>query len=53
MQKVLIEKNYIEKLTDEDKRALTPLIYGHMNPYGLFPLDLKTRLPYITYREAA
>jgi TnpA family transposase len=53
LQQILIEKNYIEKLTDEDKRALTPLIYGHMNPYGLFPLDLKTRLPYITYREAA
>jgi hypothetical protein len=22
-------------------RALTPLFYGHINPYGLFELDLE------------
>lgn len=53
LQQVLIEKNFINKLTDEDKRALTPLIYEHINPYGLFPLNLNTRLPYIKYREVA
>jgi len=26
------------------KRALTPLIHAHINPYGLFPLDLDQRL---------
>lgn len=41
------------KLTKEDKRALTPLIYEHVNPYGLFPLDLSTRLPHLHYKVAA
>nr|WP_294043155.1 hypothetical protein [Thiolapillus sp.] len=29
----------------EDFRALTPLIYAHVNPYGIFELDMNTRLP--------
>jgi len=32
-------------LTAEDERALTPLIYSHVNPYGTFELDMSTRLP--------
>jgi hypothetical protein len=28
----------------EDKRGLTPLVWGHVNPYGLFRLDINTRL---------
>jgi hypothetical protein len=31
-------------LTPEDMRALSPLIHAHINPYGLFPLDLYQRL---------
>jgi len=31
-------------LTVEDLRALTPLIYGHVSPYGHFLLDMLTRL---------
>ena len=31
-------------LTPEDKRALTTLFHAHINPYGLFPLDLNQRL---------
>jgi hypothetical protein len=27
-----------------DYRALTPLIYHHVNPYGVFELDMKKRL---------
>jgi hypothetical protein len=27
-----------------DRRALTPLTYAHVNPYGTFKLDLNTRL---------
>jgi hypothetical protein len=27
-----------------DRRALTPLTYSHVNPYGEFDLDLDTRL---------
>jgi hypothetical protein len=28
----------------EDMKALSPLIHAHINPYGLFPLDLAHRL---------
>lgn len=31
-------------LTPEDKRALTTLFHAHINPYGLFPLNLDQRL---------
>ncbi len=26
---------------DEDRRALTPLLHGHINPYGQFTPDLE------------
>jgi hypothetical protein len=32
------------RLTVEDLRALTPLIYAHVSPYGHFLLDMLTRL---------
>lgn len=35
---------WTDRLTAEDKRALTPLLHAHINPYGLFPLDLTQRL---------
>ena len=41
------------KLTKEDKRAITPLIYEYVNPYGLFPLDMNEHLPNLDYQEAA
>lgn len=31
-------------MTTEDYRALTPLIYNHINPYGEFHMDLDKRL---------
>jgi hypothetical protein len=33
------------KLTARDLRALTPLIWEHVNPYGRFELDMEARLP--------
>lgn len=37
-----IEKHrLLERLSIEDLRALTPLFYEHINPYGLFELDLE------------
>ena len=33
----------------DDLRALTPLIYAHINPYGTFELDMQKRL----YLQAA
>jgi len=53
IQQIIEELGLKEQLTKEDKRALTPLIYEHVNPYGLFPLDLSTRLPHLNYKVAA
>lgn len=44
IQKVLSESQWKDKLKPEDFRALTPLIYNHVNPYGLFRLDMNSRL---------
>ena len=45
LQQVLAEPSWLARMTPEDYRALTPLIYHHMNPYGLFELDMAERLP--------
>ncbi|PHE39727.1 Tn3 family transposase [Bacillus pseudomycoides] len=46
IQEVLLDKNksLLQKLVPEDFRALTPLIYAHVNPYGTFKLNMKERL---------
>ncbi len=38
-------------MTPEDYRGLTPLIYSHVNPYGRFDLDLKSRIDLIGWRH--
>lgn len=43
-QKVLSRPEWQNLLTSEDKRALNVLFHSHINPYGLFPLDLSKRL---------
>lgn len=43
-QKVLSRPEWQNVLTPEDKRALNVLFHSHINPYGLFPLDLSKRL---------
>ena len=45
IQQVLTKEHWANRLTLEDKRALTPIIHLHVNPYGLFLLDLNKRLP--------
>ena len=45
IQEVLGEPAWRERMTTEDWRGLTPLIYHHVNPYGRIELDLETRLP--------
>ena len=35
-----------DRLTARDLRALTPLIWEHVNPYGRFELDMEARLPH-------
>lgn len=53
IQQIVYESNLINELSPEDKRAITPLIYEDINPYGLFQLDLLQRFPHIEYRMAA
>lgn len=38
------ESFWVERLKEEDYRALTPLFYLHLNPYGTFEVDLTKRL---------
>lgn len=44
MQQVLQEKVWYASLQKEDLRALTPLFYGHVNPYGEFKLEMDKRI---------
>ena len=43
-QSVLSEKKWAAKMTPEDRRGITPLIYTHVTPYGKFDLDLSKRM---------
>ncbi|WP_160692552.1 Tn3 family transposase [Clostridium sp. C2-6-12] len=45
IQQVLSEKKWYDMMAPEDFRALTPLIYTHVNPYGNFDLDMNVRIP--------
>lgn len=44
LQQVLAQPQWSGKLTLRDLRALTPLIWEHVNPYGRFELDMATRI---------
>jgi TnpA family transposase len=44
IQQVLSDPTQTEAMQAEDWRALTPLIYRHITPYGWFHLDLSERL---------
>lgn len=54
VQQILNESAQLQSLTIDEKRAITPLIYEHINPYGIFPLDLEKRIPinHPYYQEA-
>jgi hypothetical protein len=52
MQQVLSDEQWRERLQPEDWRALTPLVYGHVAPYGIFRFDMSKRLV-IEQAEAA
>ena len=43
-QQVLSEPVWRNSMAPEDYRALSPLIYNHVNPYGEFELDMTKRL---------
>ena len=44
IQQILVQAHWQNRFTPEDYRALTPLFSGHINPYGLFPLDFSKRI---------
>ena len=45
IQRVLGEPIWAGRMGVPERRGLTPLAWGHVNPYGLFRLDMTTRLP--------
>jgi TnpA family transposase len=45
IQRLLREPAWQGRLTPEDLRTLTPLIYSHVNPYGVIRLDMTQRIP--------
>jgi TnpA family transposase len=44
LQRVLAQPEWADRLTDEDRRALTPLFWTHVNPYGTFNLQMDRHL---------
>ncbi len=44
IQQVLANRVWLDRMEPDDLRALTPLIYAHINPYGTFELDMQKRL---------
>ncbi|MGS0743161.1 hypothetical protein ACVBEF_15215 [Glaciimonas sp. GG7] len=45
IQQLLAEGQWKKRMNGVDLRALSPLIYAHVNPYGRFELDMNVRLP--------
>jgi hypothetical protein len=44
LQQVLRQPVWFDRMAEADWRGLTGLFYGHINPYGLFELDLTQRI---------
>ncbi|MGK0468939.1 Tn3 family transposase [Clostridium sp.] len=44
IQDILSEEEWFNSMEKEDFRAITPLIYSHVNPYGNFNLDMDKRI---------
>jgi TnpA family transposase len=47
IQQLLAEPLWQGRLTGIDRRALTPLKWQHVNPYGTFTLNMSERLPLV------
>ena len=45
LQRVLDEPIWLERMGTSERRAMTPLFWVHVNPYGTFQLDMTARLP--------
>ena len=53
IQEVLGEHDWRAKMTTRDMAALNSLPHSHFNPYGIFDLDMDTRLPLEEIRMAS
>ena len=51
IQQILSEPQWMSRMQAEDFRALTPLIWNHITPYGSFRLDFEERLKLETSQE--
>ena len=45
LQQVLTDPQWLDTMTAEGYRALSPLLHQHVTPYGLFALDMSKRIP--------
>jgi hypothetical protein len=45
VQQVFAEPRWLDKMTEDDFRALSPLLHQHVTPYGTFALDMSKRIP--------
>ena len=52
LQRVPAEPAWRFRMTQADIRGLTPLVWGHVSPYGAFDLDMDRRLD-LELKEAA
>jgi len=44
VQSLLKDPAWAERLTDSDRRALSPLLWSHANLYGTIHIDMDTHL---------
>lgn len=44
LQNILSEEKWQKRLTEADRRALAPLFWTPVNPYGRFELDMNSHL---------
>ena len=44
MQQILGRPQWSKRMTAVDLRALTPLVWEHVNPYGRYELNMESRL---------
>ncbi|MFE4540833.1 Tn3 family transposase [Streptomyces scopuliridis] len=44
LQDILSEEKWQKRLTNADRRALSPLFWTHVSPYGRFELDMNSHL---------
>ena len=45
LQQMLAGTEWQGRLTEGDRRGLSPLLWQHINPYGSFLLDMSARIP--------